>query len=257
MYVQCLGSGDAFGSRGKLNTCYLVRSNDKCILLDCGATALVALKKQGLSSLDVDIIVVSHLHGDHIGGIPFIVTERQVKGDVHHRLVIIGPTETEERVMKLLKYSFDGIGENIRFPLQFIEYGTGETFQYEQLTITTFAAVHAPTTNPHSLRLELGGKVIAFSGDTEWSENLVDVACDADLFICEGYAYDEPVGHHMSIKELLHNLPRLTAKQIVLTHLSEEALNSAPKIPIKIAEDGEVLFEFKVEHEWIGAAQKK
>jgi ribonuclease BN (tRNA processing enzyme) len=242
MRVICLGSGDVFGSKGKLNTSFYFNASKKGVLIDCGATTPVALKKVRLSANDVDVILVSHLHGDHVGGIPFIITERQVKGDPDHTLTVIGPEGIKASVMKVLSIFFQGIGENLRFPLDFIEYQSGECLRHDDLlTLTPYEAVHAPATNPHSLRIEVNGKIIAYSGDTQWNENLISLSKNADLFICEGHAFNKPESHHMSIKELVHNRDKLTAKKIILTHMSEEALESGDQIPFEFAQDGEII----------------
>lgn len=241
MLLQCLGSGDAFGSGGRLNTSFFIRNAGTGILLDCGATTLVALKKAGLSSMDVDVIVISHLHGDHIAGIPFIITERQVKGDASREMVLIGPKGLEQLANSTTRSLFPGIIENLKFPIRFIEYDTGDIIREAGFVLTTFSAKHAPSTNPHSLRLEFGDRVIAYSGDTEWNENLIHLSDVAELFICEGYAFNAPESHHMSIPELVRQQDRITAERIVLTHLSEEALASRAEIPFEIAEDGVVL----------------
>lgn len=243
MFVQCLGSGDAFGSGGRMNTSFFIRHAGKGILLDCGSTTLVALKKVGRSSLDIDVLLISHLHGDHIGGIPFILTERQVKGHEKQGLTLIGPKGMENVVRSITLPLFPGIYENLRFPVRFMEFETGDVIDEPDFVLSTFSARHAPSTNPHSLRLTLGKRTIAYSGDTEWNENLIALCEQAELFLCEGYAYNEEENYHMSIKELIRQQSRLTAKRIVLTHLSQEALDSREDIPFDIAEDGMILID--------------
>lgn len=241
MLLQCLGSGDAFGSAGRLNTSFFIRHKGQGILLDCGATTMVALKRVGLSSSDVDVILISHLHGDHIGGIPFILTERQVKGNEDQELLLIGPRGLAHLVNSITHGLFPGITENLRYSVRWIEFETGDTIEEAGFVISTYGAKHAPLTNPHSLRLALDEKVIAYSGDTEWNENLIEVSAGADVFICEGYGFNAPESHHMSIKELIRQRSRISAKRIVLTHLSQEALDSSSEIPFEIAQDGKVL----------------
>lgn len=243
MLLQCLGSGDAFGSGGRLNTSFFIRHKGKGILLDCGATTMVALKRVGLSSTDVDVVLISHLHGDHIGGIPFILTERQVKGKEDHELLLIGPKGSSHIVDNLTQGLFPGIAENLRYPIRWIEFETGDTIEEAGFVVRTYRATHAPLTNPHSLRLAFDDKVIAYSGDTEWNENLIEVSAGADVFICEGYAFNAPESHHMSIKELIRHRHRISAKRLVLTHLSQEALDSTSEIPFEIAQDGKVLID--------------
>ena len=68
--VKILGSGDAFGSGGRLQTCIYIETGSIKFLIDCGGTALISLKRFGLSTAIIDYIFLSHLHGDHFGGIP-------------------------------------------------------------------------------------------------------------------------------------------------------------------------------------------
>ena len=75
--VQFAGSGVHFGSGGRFQACISVRSTNTHVLLDCGASSLVALKRLGLEPGSIDGVIVSHLHGDHFGGIPFLVLDQQ------------------------------------------------------------------------------------------------------------------------------------------------------------------------------------
>jgi ribonuclease BN (tRNA processing enzyme) len=90
-------------------------------------------------------------------------------------------------------------------------------------------------------RLEVEGLVIAFSGDTEWTETLIEVGREADLFICEAYARDRVIRAHMSLALLERHLPEIRPKRLVLTHLSEEMFAYAGKLPYQTAEDGLII----------------
>ena len=71
--VQFLGSGDAFGSGGRFQTCVLLSSADGQLLLDCGASSLIAMKRLGIDPSTIEAVVLTHLHGDHFAGIPFLI----------------------------------------------------------------------------------------------------------------------------------------------------------------------------------------
>lgn len=243
MYVQCLGSGDAFGSGGRLNSSFYIRTKSKGILLDCGASTLAALKKQNLSAADIDIILISHLHGDHFGGLPFILCEMIAMGNRSKPLTIIGPQATKEKTMQGLECFFPGICMKGDTPVEFLTYQTAHVLEHASIQVTAFPAVHSPATNPHSLRVTADNTVISYSGDTEWSDALVRASMDADLFICEGSTWSTPVKHHISIKELLAQRHLIRAKRIVLTHLGEEALIHIGDIPLTVATDGMVLMD--------------
>ncbi len=96
----------------------------------------------------------------------------------------------------------------------------------------------------YALRIVVDGKVIGFSGDTEWVDELVDVAADADFYISECYGYDVPTRFHLNWRVIEENLQKLTARKIVLTHMSEAMLKNAGNISaprVVLADDGLVL----------------
>ena len=75
--VQFLGSGDAFGSGGRFQACIHVHAPYTNLLLDCGASSVIAMKRFGVAPNDIDAILISHVHGDHFGGIPFFILDAQ------------------------------------------------------------------------------------------------------------------------------------------------------------------------------------
>src|SRR5919204_495218 len=102
-----LGSGDAFGSGGRLQACISVRSEQAHVLLDCGASSLVAMKRLGVEPNSVDAVVLTHLHGDHFGGIPFLVLDGQFSRR-ERPLLVAGPPGTRERVVQAMEVLFPG-----------------------------------------------------------------------------------------------------------------------------------------------------
>ncbi len=71
MRLQFVGCGDAFGSGGRFNTCLHLTGAHANVLIDCGASSLVAMKRIGIDRNAIDAIIVTHFHADHFGGIPF------------------------------------------------------------------------------------------------------------------------------------------------------------------------------------------
>jgi ribonuclease BN (tRNA processing enzyme) len=78
--VAFVGSGDAFGSGGRRQTCIGLSGDDQFMLVDCGATSVLGLKALGLDPSLVSAVVISHLHGDHFGGLPFLILDGQFSG---------------------------------------------------------------------------------------------------------------------------------------------------------------------------------
>ena len=91
------------------------------------------------------------------------------------------------------------------------------------------------------MRIEAEGKVIAFSGDTEWTESVIDVGRDADLFICECYTRDQPIKSHMALSLLAKHLDQIRPKRLILTHMSDDMLKHRASLPYETAEDGMIV----------------
>src|SRR5437879_5953655 len=105
--VQILGSGDAFGSGGRLQACFALRGGPEDLLVECGASSLVAMKRAGIEPNDIAWVVVSHLHGDHFGGLPFLVLDGQFRRR-ERPLVIAGPPGLGERLHAAMEVLFPG-----------------------------------------------------------------------------------------------------------------------------------------------------
>lgn len=240
--VQILGSGDAFGSGGRFNTCIAVTATGVRCLIDCGASSLIAMKRFAVVPSDIDTILVSHLHGDHFGGIPFLLLEAQVVTARQRRLTIAGPPGVEARIRDTLELLFPGappVGD--RFPLAFIELEEGTAHVIGPITVVPFAAVHPSGAPSYALRVTCDGKVIAFSGDTEWTEALVDAARGADLFICECHSFMTNVRYHLNYQTIQAERARWRDTRLILTHMSEEMLSRLSEVDAESAEDGQVI----------------
>lgn len=237
--VRFLGSGDAFGSGGRLQSCILVDSPGGRFLIDCGETALVGMKRFSLDSSMIGSIFISHLHGDHYGGLPLLIKEIQVSGGREEPLVIAGPAGLEAHVEGLLPLIFPS-PESPRtvFWPEFRVISPGESFQIGHARATAYPAAHSSMSNPLSLRIECCGRVIAYSGDTEWNDFLPIVSKGADLFICETFEYRREAGNHLNFLTLLEHRHELSCRRIILTHLGESMLERCGMIEFECAQDG-------------------
>jgi ribonuclease BN (tRNA processing enzyme) len=221
--VCFLGSGDAFGSGGRFNTCIAVTHDGGVLLVDCGASSLVAMRRVDFAPSTVDLIALSHLHGDHFGGIPFFVLDAQFSGRTRP-LTIVGPPGTEARVRELMEAMFPGSWTSRkRFALRFAEFGD-TSLALAGLSLRAFPVVHTPGSVPHALRITVDDRVIAYSGDTEWIDTLLEVADAADLFVCESYHFDKRVPYHLDFHSLAARRSQLGCKRLILTHMSGEML---------------------------------
>lgn len=211
-------------------------------LLDCGATALVAMRRFAVDPADIDVIFLSHLHGDHFAGVLFLLLDQQFIAKREQPLLIAGPTGTRERVMAALDVLFPGAaGMAWRYPLHFAELTACRTTQVGAFAITPYTVTHPSGSAAFAYRLQAGSRVIAYSGDTQWTDTLLKVARDADLFIIECYAYDGSPEHHIDYNTLRENIPNLHSKRLLLTHLSRQMLDRISDVDLDVAEDGQLL----------------
>ena len=238
--VQCLGSGDAFGSGGRYQTCYYVESNSVSFLIDCGATSMTAMKRFGVDPGRIGIVLISHLHGDHFGGLPFLIRETQIMAERTRPLIVAGPKGIEKSVYETLNVFFPGATDQERsFELSFIELSVRrQPVAVGPLRVTSYPVRHREQTIPQALRIEVEDKIVSYSGDSEWTESLLDVSKLADLFICEAYTYEKEKKAHLSYRDIETHYNELACKRLLLTHMSDEMLAHIQDIDIEGAVDG-------------------
>lgn len=106
MHLDFLGTGDAFGSGGQFNTCFLVERSEASLLIDCGASSLIAMRRFGVDPNSIAAILISHLHGDHFGGLPFFILDAELVSRRTRPLCVIGPKGTAAQVEALMEASF-------------------------------------------------------------------------------------------------------------------------------------------------------
>ncbi|MBI3436895.1 MAG: MBL fold metallo-hydrolase [Proteobacteria bacterium] len=239
MKVQFVGCGDAFGSGGRFNTCFHVAGENANFLIDCGATSLVALKRWGIERESIDAILITHFHADHFGGIPFFVLEAQFAKRTRP-LVIAGPPGIEARFAQVMEAAFEHSSKTSRrFELALVTLGPERETAIGPIKVTPFPVVHGASGGPFfAYRVEAEGRVIAYSGDTEWTDNLIEVARNADLFIVEAYYRERKIRNHLDLRTLETYLPEIKPRKLILTHMSDDVLAHHHTLPHTTAEDG-------------------
>jgi ribonuclease BN (tRNA processing enzyme) len=242
MKLHILGCGDAFGSGGRNQSGYLIEAKDKLFLLDCGPTTLLALKRAGFDPRRLDTVFLSHLHGDHFGGIAFLFIEYLYLEPRLEPLVIAGPAGTEAKVRALFDVMYGGGAfEKEIPPTHFVVLRPDEPAEVNGVVVAPFRVPHQSDAISLGLQVKCEGKTILFSGDSLWTEQFVDLADGVDLFLCECSFFREQPGMHINYQTLAANLSRLRCKQLVLTHLGAEMLAHRNEISSLVADDGMVL----------------
>jgi ribonuclease BN (tRNA processing enzyme) len=239
--VRFIGSGDAFGDGGRFQACILVSDGTSNVLLDCGASSLVAMKQQGIEPNDIEHVVISHLHGDHFGGLPFLILDGQFRRrsrDLH----VIGPPETAERLPAAMEALYPNSSTTERrFQVTYSELSKGRPVACGAAYVTGFEVTHGSGAPAFATRLELGGTVIGYSGDAEWGSGLVSAAEGTDLFICECYGAGRTVRNHIDYETLGAHRAELRTKRLILTHMGPAMLEKSASVPSECAHDGLVL----------------
>lgn len=242
MRLTIVGSGDAFGSGGRSNTCFWLKTAKATLVVDFGASALPALKAQKLDPNHIDAIILSHLHGDHFGGLPFLLLDYQFLARRERPLLIAGPPGSKERLDAAMEVFFPKVsGTKWRFPWRVQEIAVGVETDVLGHALLTAQVIHQSGAPSTAFRLADGEKTFAYSGDTEWTDALKPIAAGADLFICECYAYAGKVTGHISWEILKPKIPELRARRLMLTHMNPSVLARLDELKaagVLIAADG-------------------
>ncbi|MDE0342526.1 MAG: MBL fold metallo-hydrolase [Deltaproteobacteria bacterium] len=238
MRVHFLGSGDAFGSGGRNQTAYLLEDRSHLYLLDCGPSTLPALRRARLDPANLDAVILSHLHGDHFGGLPFFFIHYLYDRPRTRPLVVAGPPGTEERVRALMGLMY---GEKELPFAVFFEMEPDTVTAVAGAEVLAFRVPHQTDAVSLGLRVTAAGRTVLFSGDSSWTDQFVTHSRGADLFICECCFYDDRSTSHMSYVQVAAHREQLECKRLILTHMGEEMLARRRSLPIRTAEDGMVV----------------
>jgi ribonuclease BN (tRNA processing enzyme) len=235
--VRFIGSGDSFGNDGRFQTCILVDGDDYRFLIDCGATSLVALKRAGVDPGSIDAVLLTHFHGDHCGGVPYLILDGQFTKR-ERPLAIAGPPGVRDRMTAVFEAALPTSSRTQqRFAVSYVELGEVAT-RIGPLDVVALPVAHLPETAPHGLRVRVGGQVVAYTGDTDWCGALPRLADGADLFIAEAYSFEKRIPQHLSHATLVAHRDELRAKRVVLTHAGRETLDRSSELVWQLVDDG-------------------
>jgi ribonuclease BN (tRNA processing enzyme) len=181
---------------------------------------------------------VSHLHGDHFGGLPFLILDGQFTRRTSP-LTVAGPPGTGARLREAMQVLFPGSADTARrFDVRVAELVPGATEAVAGIAVTSWEVDHPSGAPALALRVDVGGTIIAYTGDTAWTDDLAAVAAGADLLIAEAYYFDKPVPYHLRHADIAAHRGELTSRRIVLTHLSADMLAHDDHVEFDVAYDG-------------------
>jgi ribonuclease BN (tRNA processing enzyme) len=185
MKVTVVGCSGSFPGPDSAASCYLVETPDAAgrtwrILLDLGSGALGPLQRY-TSLYDVDAVLLSHLHPDHCLDLTGLYVALKYRpGGAAPAVAVYGPTGTERRLAK----AYDGLPDTgMSAELDVREWTAGQPVAIGPFTVTPHAVEHP--IEAYVIRVESGGAVLAYTGDTDATPNLTPLCRDADLVLAD------------------------------------------------------------------------
>jgi ribonuclease BN (tRNA processing enzyme) len=231
MKLTIIGCADAFGSGGRFHSCYLLDTSQGRLMLDCGATSPLALKRAGIAVSTIDAIVISHCHGDHFGGLPFLFLERMFIDRGPKPLEILGPPGIERRTNELVEAlypTFSTIPKD--FEIRYRDLEPGAASSWRGLSVAAHEVEHFSGSPSLALSFCDGRRRFAFSGDAGWCGGVIEAGRGADLYLIECTTYAIKTAVHLDYLTLAGKFDEIGARRYLLTHMSPEMLASAQKI---------------------------
>jgi ribonuclease BN (tRNA processing enzyme) len=199
---------------------------------------LQGLKRARIDTARIDFVLLSHLHGDHFGGVPFLLLEYIYENPRTRPIEIVGPPGTERRCRTLYEALYQRIAhEEPPYAVRYRELEP-DPVTIQGVGIAPFVVPHAEELTCFGYRLDVGGRSILFSGDTGWTEELVTRAQGVDLFLCECTTYETKLHLHLSYPEIAQRASDFGCRRLVLTHLGSEPLARLSDLTIECASDG-------------------
>ena len=212
--VELLGSGNAFLPSGRLHSFLAI---DRHIIIDCPPTALASLRIAGISPADIDTILITHVHGDHVFGFPFLLLERKYISDREglRNLTVAGSSGVKERLIHLCQLAYPGSLEEIIETINWVDIPEINGWKMER-----FEVLHDPEVDPHGWMLshEEGWSII-HSGDSGPCDELWNRIGMCDFAVVEmGVPEWVQTEHHHKPSDILNLANKYPKTQIVVTH---------------------------------------
>ncbi len=244
MKVTILGSGTCVPRLSRSASAVLVESGPAKILLDLGPGTLRRMLEYGITIFDVDAILLTHFHPDHTAElISFLFASKYPDGNRRGRPLQVAAGEGLKKFFKGLRGAY---GDWIVLPdnllsLTELDTRTGERFHIQALNVTARPVRHRPESLAYRIE-DRTGRSMVYSGDTDESDGLAELARDADLFICEAAMPDEhKVPGHLTPSLAGRMARSARARRLVLTHLYPETDGVDIAAQAAAAYDGPVL----------------
>ena len=226
-----IGTGNAFAP-SRYWSSFLLNNR---YLFDAPPTLLAHLKRLERDAGDIEVIFISHFHGDHFFGLPFLFLEYAELAPRQKDLTIVGPPGIAKRTQALTDAAFSNVfrKKDRGYELNFVELSDGKTEHVGAGEFTARLVPHVPGLECFAFRFTTADGIVAYSGDTTMCDALVPLADGADVFVVECSCWGDQCGPHLSPKDILALRKSITpSTRFVLTHIG------AGKAPSAITDSG-------------------
>lgn len=241
--LHFLGTGTAFNTDGRASAGILVEPEGaRSFLVDAGPTLMSLAQRSGADCTSVDRLFLTHLHGDHVAGWPFLLLHQVVLQRRTRPFDVYGPPGSRECLEGLARLCYAEVLERQRFEVRYHELAVEPARGIpagEGMELETHPMDHHPSSI--GLCFDVAGRRVAVSGDTRWCDELERLAAGSDLLIVECTTEHRDTSAHVSLEELREARGRLRASNVVLVHLTDrvaEALATSPIPGVVAAYDG-------------------
>lgn len=216
MRLTVVGCAGSFPGPDSAASCYLLEADGFRLVVDLGNGALGSLQRYA-GLFEVDAVCLSHLHADHCVDLySYSIARTYAPAGPQPPIPVYGPAGTRERIGLINGLGGDG-GLTERFTFETLLPGS---FALGPFGVTTVRMNHPVET--YGFRFSYGGRTIAYTGDTGQTEELVRLARDSDVFLCEAAFLDGPdlpPDLHLTARQAAGYATRAGAGRLVLTHL--------------------------------------
>ncbi len=197
---------------------YLLSAGKQRILIDCGSGTMRRLLQANTHVDDIDLILISHVHIDHVSELPLFLFAARYSPEPRQRpLRILGSSDTLEFIAGLEKLHGDSIAATT-YERRLEKIDEGGEVQMGDVRLRSGAVVHSSSSL--AFRIEHAGASLAYTGDTEYCESIVDLARGCDLLLCEcSFPEGAGVPGHLTPSLAGRIAREAGAQSLLLTHL--------------------------------------
>jgi ribonuclease BN (tRNA processing enzyme) len=212
-----LGSGNAYAPLRYWSS-FLVNGR---YLFDCPPTLLAHLKKMGKPPEEISAVFVSHFHGDHFFGLPFLLLEYGESTPRSEDLFIVGPAQIQEKLEWMTELGFPGLLERSGgYQRRYVEVTDGYSGEVGGVRFQALRVDHASRLESFGYRAEIDGRTVAYSGDARMGDSLYKLADGADVFVVECTCWGDDCGPHLTLHDIRALRKSISpSTTFILTHL--------------------------------------